>query len=168
MVSTILFLFEGIKIMILGAMTEQEKMKSSLGITVQAYIYILLFIGIILILCMMSHYSRVRLRDYGIFMVFGSEKRYIIQMILLEYGMICLISYVIGCIVGTAFLFLVKTILRFHDISVVWNRRMFMESFFTTLLYVLGIFMAAVVMNLANLQRHSISALLKYREKKSI
>lgn len=52
MVSTILFLFEGIKIMILGAMTEQEKMKSSLGITVQAYIYILLFIGIILILCM--------------------------------------------------------------------------------------------------------------------
>ena len=81
--------------------------------------------------------------------------------------MICLISYVIGCIVGTAFLFLVKTILQFHGISVVWNCRMFMESFFTTLLYVLGIFMAAVVMNLANLKRHSISALLKYREKKS-
>ena len=82
--------------------------RSQLGIAIQTYMYILLFIGLILISYTVSNYNRIRIKDYGMFMVFGEEKKDIIRMIILEYGIICGISWLIGCVVGTPFVILLQ------------------------------------------------------------
>lgn len=166
LVSMILFLFEGIRNMILGTMTEQEQMRSSLGIAVQTYIYVLLFVGMLLILYTISHYSRMRLRDYGIFMALGCEKRKVIYMIIAEYGLICLTSYVIGCIAGTLVLLFIRAIFLYEGISVILDLSVIVGLVLVTLRYLFFIFAAAVMLNLISLQRHSPAVLLKYREKK--
>ena len=96
LVSAALFLFEGIKEMFLGIMSKAERLRSSLGISAHLYIYVLLFIGIILILYTVNNYSRIRLRDYGTLLVLGSEKGAVIRMMLAEYGMISAVSYAGG------------------------------------------------------------------------
>ena len=96
----ILFVFLGVKELVLGTMSMEERVRSQLGIAIQTYMYILLFIGLILISYTVSNYSRIRIKDYGMFMVFGEEKKDIIRMIILEYGIICGISWLIGCVVG--------------------------------------------------------------------
>jgi predicted lysophospholipase L1 biosynthesis ABC-type transport system permease subunit len=88
----ILFVFLGVKELVLGTMSMEERVRSQLGIAIQTYMYILLFIGLILISYTVSNYSRIRIKDYGMFMVFGEEKKDIIRMIILEYGIICGIS----------------------------------------------------------------------------
>lgn len=99
----ILFVFLGVKELVLGTMSMEERVRSQQGVAIQTYMYILLFIGLILISYTVSNYSRIRIKDYGMFMVFGEEKKDIIRMIILEYGIICGISWLIGCVVGTAF-----------------------------------------------------------------
>lgn len=96
LVSAELFLFEGIKEMFLGIMSKAERLRSSLGISAHLYIYVLLFIGIILILYTVNNYSRIRLRDYGTLLVLGNEKGAVIRMMLAEYGMISAVSYAGG------------------------------------------------------------------------
>ena len=85
----ILFVFLGVKELVLGTMSMEE-------------------IGLILISYTVSNYSRIRIKDYGMFMVFGEEKKDIIRMIILEYGIICGISWLIGCVVGTPFVILLQ------------------------------------------------------------
>lgn len=167
LVSTILFLFEGIKELIFGTMSDVEKASSPLGISLQIYIYLLLFIGLILILYTVKNYSRIRIRDYGIFMVLGSEKYTIIRVIIIEYGIISLSSYLVGCILGTLFLFLVKRIIIFEGIIVVLKSRMFLIIALKTFQYVFAIFLVAVALNIISLQRNSLSSLLQYKEKRS-
>lgn len=167
LVSTILFLFEGIKELIFGTMSDVEKASSPLGISLQIYIYLLLFIGLILILYTVKNYSRIRIRDYGIFMVLGSEKYTIIRVIIIEYGIISLSSYLVGCILGTLFLFLVKRIIIFEGIIVVLKSRMFLIIALKTFQYVFAVFLVAVALNIISLQRNSLSSLLQYKEKRS-
>lgn len=167
LVSTILFVFEGIKELIFGTMSDAEKASSPLGISLQIYIYLLLFIGLILVLYTVKNYSRIRIRDYGIFMVLGSEKYTIIQLIVIEYGIISLLSYFVGCILGTLFLFLVKKIIIFEGIIVVLQPEMFLIIVLKTFQYVLAIFLVAVALNIISLQRNSLSSLLQYKEKRS-
>lgn len=167
LVSTILFLFEGIKELIFGTMSDVEKASLPLGISLQIYIYLLLFIGLILILYTVKNYSRIRIRDYGIFMVLGSEKYTIIRVIIIEYGIISLSSYLVGCILGTLFLFLVKRIIIFEGIIVVLKSRMFLIIALKTFQYVFAIFLVAVALNIISLQRNSLSSLLQYKEKRS-
>ena len=45
----ILFVFLGVKELVLGTMSMEERVRSQLGIAIQTYMYILLFIGLILI-----------------------------------------------------------------------------------------------------------------------
>lgn len=104
LVSAALFLFEGIKEMFLGIMSKAERLRSSLGISAHLYIYVLLFIGIILILYTVNNYSRIRLRDYGTLLVLGSEKGAVIRMMLAEYGMISAVSYAGGMYMRDDFL----------------------------------------------------------------
>ena len=85
----ILFVFLGVKELVLGTMNMEERVRSQQGVAIQTYMYILLFIGLILISYTVSNYSRIRIKDYGMFMVFGEEKKDIIRMIILEYGIIC-------------------------------------------------------------------------------
>jgi len=167
LVSTILFLFGGIKELIFGTMSDFEKASSPLGISLQIYIYLLLFIGLILILYTVKNYSRIRIRDYGIFMVLGSEKYRIIQLVVIEYGIISLLSYLVGCILGTIFLLLVKKIIIFEGIIVVLQLRMFLLIALKTFQYVFAIFFVAVMLNIISLQRNSLSSLLQYEEKRS-
>lgn len=89
----ILFVFLGVKELVLGTMSMEERVRSQQGVAIQTYMYILLFIGLILISYTVSNYSRIRIKDYGMFMVFGEEKKDIIRMIILEYGIICGISW---------------------------------------------------------------------------
>ena len=84
----ILFVFLGVKELVLGTMSMEERVRSQQGVAIQTYMYILLFIGLILISYTVSNYSRIRIKDYGMFMVFGEEKKDIIRMIILEYGII--------------------------------------------------------------------------------
>lgn len=167
LVSTILFLFEGIKELIFGTMSEAEKAGSPLGISLQIYVYLLLFIGLILILYTVKNYSRVRIRDYGIFMVLGSKKSTIIWLIVIEYGIISLLSYLVGCILGTFFLLLVKKIIILEGIIVALRSRMFPIIALKTFQYVFAIFLVAVALNIISLQRNSLSSLLQYKEKGS-
>lgn len=167
LVSTILFLFEGIKELIFGTMSEAEKAGSPLGISLQIYVYLLLFIGLILILYTVKNYSRIRIRDYGIFMVLGSKKSTIIWLIVIEYGIISLLSYLVGCILGMFFLLLVKKIIILEGIIVALRSRMFPIIALKTFQYVFAIFLVAVALNIISLQRNSLSSLLQYKEKGS-
>ena len=106
----ILFVFLGVKELVLGTMSMEERVRSQQGVAIQTYMYILLFIGLILISYTVSNYSRIRIKDYGMFMVFGEEKKDIIRMIILEYGIICGISWLIGCVLGTPFVILLQYI----------------------------------------------------------
>ena len=110
LVAIILFVFLGVKELVLGTMSMEERVRSQQGVAIQTYMYILLFIGLILISYTVSNYSRIRIKDYGMFMVFGEEKKDIIRMIILEYGIICGISWLIGCVVGTPFVILLQSI----------------------------------------------------------
>ena len=59
----ILFVFLGVKELVLGTMSMEERVRSQLGIAIQTYMYILLFIGLILISYTVSNYSRIRIKD---------------------------------------------------------------------------------------------------------
>lgn len=124
----ILFVFLGVKELVLGTMSMEERVRSQLGIAIQTYMYILLFIGLILISYTVSNYSRIRIKDYGIFMVFGEEKKDIIRMIILEYGIICGISWLIGCVVGTPFVILLQSIFRKEGIQTVQDPCWFLKN----------------------------------------
>lgn len=126
LISAVLFLFEGMKVLILSTLNEYDRTKSSIGIAVQSYIFVLLFVGIILILYTVSNYNRARIRDYAMFMVLGSEKKDVIRMILGEYGMIYGISYIAGCMVGMLLLPFIRYIFREQGIPV----RLSFYSFF--------------------------------------
>lgn len=73
LVAIILFVFLGVKELVLGTMSMEERVRSQQGVAIQTYMYILLFIGLILISYTVSNYSRIRIKDYGMFMV--SEKK---------------------------------------------------------------------------------------------
>lgn len=167
LVTATLFLFEGIKEMFLGTMSAEERFGSSLGISARLYIYVLLFIGVILILYTVNNYSRIRLRDYGTFLVLGSGKGTIIRMMLSEYGMISAVSYGAGGILGTGFLFAVRKMIFAEGIAVELSGQMYLGVVFKTFFYMLLIYAAAVLMNVIYLQNHSLSALMRYDRKKS-
>lgn len=167
LLSTILFLFDGIKEMLTGSMTEQEIRNSAVGISVNIYSLVLLFIGIILILYTIKQYSRSRIRDYGLFMVLGSERSGIIRMILIEYGFICLLSYIVGCLTGMLILLMIKKIIISEGISVIWSCGMLAGSALKTSAYIFLAFLIAVVLNLIYLYTNSLDSLLKYKEKKT-
>ena len=76
LVAIMLFVFLGVKELVLGTMSMEERVRSQQGVAIQTYMYILLFIGLILISYTVSNYSRIRIKDYGMFMVFGEEKYY--------------------------------------------------------------------------------------------
>ena len=61
LVSGMLFLFEGVRVMILASLDEYEKMHSNIGIAAQTYIFVLLFIGVILIMYTVGNYSRTKI-----------------------------------------------------------------------------------------------------------
>lgn len=167
LVTATLLLFEGIKAMFLCTMDGEERLRSSLGISTHLYIYVLLFIGVILILYTVNNYSRVRLRDYGTFLVLGSEKGSIAGMILAEYGMLSAVSYVTGCILGTAFLFGVRKVILSEGIYMELDGQMYLGVVLKTLFYMMMVYAAAVLMNAVYLQGNSLSALMRYDRKKS-
>lgn len=167
LLSTVLFLFEGMKAVVLETVDEHERMRSTLAIAVQMYIYILLFIGVILILYTVNCYSRVRLKDYAMLMVLGSEKSNIVQMIMAEYGIICGISFGIGCIFGTGLLFGVNYAIQSEGIAIKLDLWMYRKIIYMTLLYNLLVIVVAITLNIVNLRRYSLASLLKYSEKKS-
>lgn len=131
----ILFVFLGVKELVLGTMSMEERVRSQQGVAIQTYMYILLFIGLILISYTVSNYSRIRIKDYGMFMVFGEEKKDIIRMIILEYGIICGISWLIGCVVGTPFVILLQSIFRKEEIQTVQDPCWFLKNIGSTCFY---------------------------------
>lgn len=167
LVAATLFLFEGIKAMFLHNMSGEEKFRSSLGISAHLYIYILLFIGVILILYTVNHYSRARLKDYGTFLVLGSEKSSIVRMMLTEYGIISAVSYGAGCILGTVFLLAVRKVVLSEGIHMELDGEMYLGVVLKTLFYMLMVYAAAVFMNAVYLQGNSLASLMRYDRKKS-
>ena len=149
----ILFVFLGVKELVLGTMSMEERVRSQQGVAIQTYMYILLFIGLILISYTISNYSRIRIKDYGMFMVFGEEKKDIIRMIILEYGIICGISWLIGCVVGTPFVILLQSIFRKEGIG-------------STCFYMCVILCIAVIMNIIKIQNNSLASLLNTEQKR--
>lgn len=167
LVSATLFLFEGIKAMFFDDMSEREIMDSSLGISAHLYIYVLLFISMILTLYTVNHYSRTRIRDYGMFMVLGSEKKDIFQMVLAEYGMISVISYVIGSILGTVLLFSVRQMVLSQGLYIRLTGGMYGKAILKTFVCMLVLYAASVFMNAVSLRSNSLSSLMRYDKKKS-
>ena len=157
LVSATLLLFEGIKAMFFDDMSEREIMDSSLGISAHLYIYVLLFISMILTLYTVNHYSRTRIRDYGMFMVLGSEKKDIFQMVLAEYGMISVISYVIGSILGTVLLFSVRQMVLSQGLYIRLTGGMYGKAILKTFVCMLVLYAASVFMNAVSLRSNSLS-----------
>lgn len=162
----ILFVFLGVKELVLGTMSMEERVRSQLGIAIQTYMYILLFIGLILISYTVSNYSRIRIKDYGMFMVFGEEKKDIIRMIILEYGIICGISWLIGCVVGTPFVILLQSIFRKEGIQTVQDPCCFLKNIGSTCFYMCVILCIAVIMNIIKIQNNSLASLLNTEQKR--
>lgn len=167
LVSGMLFLFEGVRVMILASLDEYERVHSNVGIAARTYIFVLLFIGIVLVMYTVSNYSRARLKDYGIFLVFGAEKRRIMGMIFLEYGIICGVSGVIGCAAGMPFLFLVRHVFNEQGILAYFTPKMLAGTVCVTFFYMFLVFAGAVLLNLVNIRNHSLSSLMSHKEKKS-
>lgn len=165
--SAVLFLFEGIKTMLLGTMTRQEIVKSSLSIAINLYIYLLLFVGIILILYTMKNYSRIRMRDYGLFMVLGCKKSNVVKMIMAEYGIICFASFLSGCIVGIPVLAIAEKIMLANEIPVVYGYQLVLRNTFIVFAYIFAVFIIAVLLNLFNLRGNSLVFQLQYQERKT-
>lgn len=168
LVSATLLLFEGIKVMFLSGMSEKEIRDSSLGNAVHLYIYVLLFISVILILYTVNQYSRIRIRDYGMFMVLGSEKKDILWMVLTEYGLISMISYATGCIFGTVFLLSVRGAVLSEGFCVELSGEMYLKAVLKTFACMLAVYGAAVFMNVISLQSNSLASLMKYDKKKTV
>lgn len=162
----ILFVFLGIKELVLGAMSMEERVRSQQGIAIQTYMYILLFIGLILISYTVSNYNRIRIKDYGMFMVFGEEKKDIIRMIILEYGIICGISWLIGCVVGIPFVILLQSTFRKEEIQTVQNPCWLLKNIGSTCFYMCVILCIAVIMNIVRIHRNSLASLLNTEQKK--
>lgn len=162
----ILFVFLGVKELVLGTMSMEERVRSQLGIAIQTYMYILLFIGLILISYTVSNYSRIRIKDYGMFMVFGEEKKDIIRMIILEYGIICGISWLIGCVLGTPFVILLQSIFRKEGIQTVQDPCWFLKNIGSTCFYMCVILCIAVIMNIIKIQNNSLASLLNTEQKR--
>ena len=162
----ILFVFLGVKELVLGTMSMEERVRSQLGIAIQTYMYILLFIGLILISYTVSNYSRIRIKDYGMFMVFGEEKKDIIRMIILEYGIICGISWLIGCVVGTPFVILLQSIFRKEGIQTVQDPCWFLKNIGSTCFYMCVSLCIAVIMNIIKIQNNSLASLLNTEQKR--
>lgn len=168
LVSATLLLFEGIKEMFQSGMSEQEIMDSSLGNAARLYIYVLLFISVILILYTVNQYSRIRIRDYGMFMVLGSEKKDILRMVLTEYGLISMISYMAGCIFGTVFLLSVRQAVLLEGFYVELSKELYLKAMLKTFACILAVYGAAVFMNVISLQSNSLASLMKYDKKRTI
>lgn len=167
LICAVLFLFEGMKVLILSTLNEYDRSKSSIGLAVQSYIFVLLFVGVILILYTISNYNRARIRDYAMFMVLGSEKKDIIRMIFGEYGIIYGISYIAGCIVGILLLPFIRYVFRGQGIAVRLSFYSFFEISGMVFFYMFFIFAVSVLINFINLQSQSISSLMGFKEKKS-
>lgn len=166
LVAIMLFVFLGVKELVLGTMSMEERVRSQQGVAIQTYMYILLFIGLILISYTVSNYSRIRIKDYGMFMVFGEEKKDIIRMIILEYGIICGISWLIGCVVGTPFVILLQSIFRKEGIQTVQDPGWFLKNIGSTCFYMWVILCIAVIMNIIKIQSNSLASLLNTEQKK--
>ena len=162
----ILFVFLGVKELVLGTMSMEERVRSQQGVAIQTYMYILLFIGLILISYTVSNYSRIRIKDYGMFMVFGEEKKDIIRMIILEYGIICGISWLIGCVLGTPFVILLQSIFRKEGIQTVQDPCWFLKNIGSTCFYMCVILCIAVIMNIIKIQNNSLASLLNTEQKR--
>ena len=162
LVAIILFVFLGVKELVLGTMSMEERVRSQQGVAIQTNMYILLFIGLILISYTVSNYSRIRIKDYGMFMVFGEEKKDIIRMIILEYGIICGISWLIGCVVGTPFVILLQSIFRKEGIQTVQDPCWFLKNIGSTCFYMC----IAVIMNIIKIQNNSLASLLNTEQKR--
>lgn len=168
LVSATLLLFEGIKEMFQSGMSEQEMMDSSLSNAARLYIYVLLFISVILILYTVNQYSRIRIRDYGMFMVLGSEKKDILWMVLTEYGLISMISYMAGCIFGTVFLLSVRQAVLLEGFYVELSKELYLKVVLKTFAYILAVYGIAVFMNVISLQSNSLASLMKYDKKRTV
>ena len=166
LVAIILFVFLGIKELVLGTMSMEERVRSQQGIAIQTYMYILLFIGLILISYTVSNYNRIRIKDYGMFMVFGEEKKDIIRMIIMEYGIICGISWLIGCVVGMPFVILLQFTFRKEGIQTVQNPCWLLKNIGSTCFYMCVILCIAVIMNIIKIQSNSLASLLNTEQKK--
>lgn len=166
LVAVVLFLFEGIKVLVLSTLNEYDRSRSSIGIAVQSYIFLLLLVGIILILYTVNNYNRTRIRDYAMFMVLGAEKRSIIRMVFEEYGVIYGISYMIGCAAGSFLLTFIQYIFRGQGIAMKLTVSLFFKVSGMVFLYMFSIFSVSVLINYLNLQNHSLSSLMKFKEKK--
>lgn len=166
LVAIMLFVFLGVKELVLGTMSMEERVRSQQGVAIQTYMYILLFIGLILISYTVSNYSRIRIKDYGMFMVFGEEKKDIIRMIILEYGIICGISWLIGCVVGTPFVILLQSIFRKEGIQTVQDPCCFLKNIGSTCFYMCVILCIAVIMNIIKIQNNSLASLLNTEQKR--
>lgn len=168
LVSATLLLFEGIKEMFQSGMSEQEMMDSSLSNAARLYIYVLLFISVILILYTVNQYSRIRIRDYGMFMVLGSEKKDTLWMVLTEYGLISMISYMAGCIFGTVFLLSVRQAVLLEGFYVELSKELYLKAVLKTFAYILAVYGIAVFMNVISLQSNSLASLMKYDKKRTV
>lgn len=160
LVSTVLCLFEGIKEMISG----MEGAGTSLEMAARMYLAVLFFVGIIFTLYTVSNYSRIRIRDYGMFRIFGAGKWRVVRMIVWEYGWIYLLSYAVGVVGGMGLLLLIKAIFAAEGIAVSWGYHIAGKVILRTLFYVALIFFVAIMLNIGTMQRNSLAALLNYVE----
>ena len=99
-------------------------------------------------------------------MVFGEEKKDIIRMIILEYGIICGISWLIGCVVGTPFVILLQSIFRKEGIQTVQDPCCFLKNIGSTCFYMCVILCIAVIMNIIKIQNNSLASLLNTEQKR--
>lgn len=167
LVSAMIFLFEGIRRMIRDSLDEYDRTHSNIGIASQTYIFVLLFVGIVLIMYTVSNYSRGRLKDYGMLMVFGAEKQRIMRIIFLEYGIYCGFSCAAGCVAGIPLLFLVRHVFGVQDIPAGITASLLMETTVKTFLYMLFVYAAAVLLNLLHVHNDSLSSLMNFNKKKN-
>ena len=99
-------------------------------------------------------------------MVFGEEKKDIIRMIILEYGIICGISWLIGCVLGTPFVILLQSIFRKEGIQTVQDPCWFLKNIGSTCFYMCVILCIAVIMNIIKIQNNSLASLLNTEQKR--
>lgn len=94
--------------------------------------YIMIAISVSLMIFAMKQYILLRLKDYSFFSVLGMRKKTSIFLIFMEYAMGCIVSVLLGLLVGNTILYALKVMLVKMGVGSFQMQGMYLEVYKST------------------------------------
>ncbi|MCB2299599.1 FtsX-like permease family protein [Clostridium tagluense] len=125
---------------------------------------VLLFTGIF-IPYSQSVFIKARQKDYGILLTLGMSENEVRNSVLIENLILCVVSLIIGLVSGTVlslfFLGFIHNVIGFNSVNIAIS----LSSYKITTMYVLGIFLISLIVNVYGMIKSTVYDKIKYAEK---